>query len=269
MPGQSSQQLIQMEQEKKELPEWVLLKLGGSVITDKSGDCAIDRQRLRQIAGDIAGRTGGGMVIVHGAGSCGHPQARRHHLDRGLDEGNVAGIYPTHTAVARLNTAVVDALRMQDVEAAGLHPLALCVAENGRIASCETENLRLMLEWGMVPVLHGDVVMDRVRGACIVSGDQVVSYLATHLGIRRVGLATDVAGVLSEGSVVPRINRAAAESLEIGGSGNADVTGGMRGKLAELLDLADMGIESHIFHVARTSAFLDEKDHGGTVVIRR
>ncbi len=44
------------------------------------------------------------------------------------------------------------------------------------------------------------------------------------------------------------------------------MTGGMRGKVEELLRLSAQGIESHIFHVSRIGAFLDGKDHGGTVI---
>jgi len=76
----------------------------------------------------------------------------------------------------------------------------------------------------------------------------VVARLALALGSRRVGLATDVAGVLRGGSVIPRIDREILESLDIGGSAKTDVTGGMRGKIAELLILADAGIDSEIFH---------------------
>ena len=126
-----------------------------------------------------------------------------------------------------------------------------------------------MTEHGIVPVLHGDVVMDRLRGACIVSGDQLVTRLAVALGSRRVGLATDVAGVLQDGRVVPRIDRSTVETLDIGGSGNTDVTGGMRGKIAELLALADAGTEAHIFHVSKIGRFLDGDGHGGTTITRR
>ena len=62
-----------------------------------------------------------------------------------------------------------------------------------------------MLALGMVPAIHGDVVMDLSRGACIVSGDQFVRYLAVALKCNRVGLATDVPGVLDGGRVVPEI----------------------------------------------------------------
>jgi hypothetical protein len=37
------------------MPERVLLKLGGSVITDKGADCAVSHERLAAVACDIAG----------------------------------------------------------------------------------------------------------------------------------------------------------------------------------------------------------------------
>ena len=123
-----------------------------------------------------------------------------------------------------------------------------------------------MLALGAVPVIHGDVVMDLSRGACIVSGDQLVRYLAAALRISRVGLATDVPGVLDGGRVVPEITRRTVTDLHIGDSMHTDVTGGMRGKIEELLGLADAGTGSDIFHVSRVADFLAGSDHGGTSV---
>ncbi len=248
------------------MTERVVLKLGGSVITDKSGNCAIDHARLREIAGELAAHRETALVLVHGAGSCGHPEARRYRINDGLAGDNVPGVYETHTAVSSLNAAVVTALRDAGVEAIGIHPLDLCLAEDGRLVSFETRHIAEMTEHGIVPVLHGDVVMDRLRGSCIVSGDQLVTRLAAALGSRRVGLATDVPGVLANGAVVPRIDRATAATLDVGGSGNTDVTGGMRGKIAELLALADAGIDAHIFHVSKIGRFLDDTGHGGTTI---
>jgi len=104
------------------MTETVILKLGGSVITDKSGECAIDNARLREIAGDIA-RSAPKLVLVHGAGSCGHPEARRYRINDGLDAENVPGVYHTHAAVLRLNAAVVGALRDAGVERSVSTPL--------------------------------------------------------------------------------------------------------------------------------------------------
>jgi isopentenyl phosphate kinase len=243
-----------------------ILKLGGSVITDKRADCAINKEQLASIASAIAGARTDGIVVIHGAGSCGHPEAKRYHLDKGAKAGETEGIFVTHRAVSRLNDAVVLALREKGVAAVGVHPLHTGIAENGRLIGFECRHLEKMLALGMVPVIHGDVVMDLSIGACIVSGDQLVRYLAVGLKIRRVGLATDVPGVLDGGSVVPRITKGMMPELHIGSSMHTDVTGGMKGKIDELLGLADAGIGSDIFHVSRVADFLKKSDHGGTMV---
>ena len=249
------------------MSEGVILKLGGSILTDKSADCAINRESLATIAAAVAEAKADGIVIVHGAGSCGHPEAKRYHLDVGAVFGKTEGISVTHRAVSGLNDAVVTALREKGVAAAGVHPFHVAVAENGRLIGFECRHLEKMLSLGIVPVIHGDVVMDLIRGACIVSGDQLVRYLAAALQIHRVGLATDVPGVLDEGGrVVPVITRRTVPSLHIGNSKHTDVTGGMKGKIDELLGLADAGIGSDIFHVSRVGNFLAGSAHGGTSV---
>ena len=243
-----------------------ILKLGGSVITDKKADCAVNRGQLAQVASAIAGNRTSGIIVIHGAGSCGHPEAKRYHLDTGAKAGETDGIFVTHKAVSGLNDEVVRTLREKGVQAVGVHPLHLGIADNGRLIGFETRHIGKMLSLGMVPVIHGDVVMDLSRGACIVSGDQLVRYLAVDLKIRRVGLATDVPGVLDGGSVVMRITRRTVPELHIGNSTHTDVTGGMKGKIDELLGLADAGTGSDIFHVSRVGDFLQGRPHGGTLV---
>ena len=236
------------------MKERVIVKLGGSVITDKSdtsGDCRIRHSQLREIADHIAAHDDLDIIIIHGAGSCGHPQAKHHHLDKGLDSIYRAGIFITHQAVCHLNDA-----------------LDAGIAHDGRLISYECRPVDLLIRHGIVPVLHGDVVMDQQRGACIVSGDQLVSYLPRHMQVERIGLATDVAGVLDGNRVIPRIDRKSVASISLKGSGNTDVTGGMKGKIEELLRLAEDGNESNIFHVSRLGDFLSGHDHGGTIVTR-
>jgi isopentenyl phosphate kinase len=249
------------------MPEPILLKLGGSVVTDKRSPGTVDRAAIASIAAVLGGSDFAG-AIVHGAGSCGHPEAHRYGLAHGATRSTRTGIPVTHEAVASLNRAVVAALRGAGLDAVGIHPLASCTAEDGRIVSFEEEPLRLLLGLGCVPVLHGDVVMDRSRGACIVSGDQFVAHLAPRLGLSRVGLLTDVPGVLGPGGgVVPRVSRAGAGSLALGASATTDVTGGMGGKVAELLCLADKGISSHVFGADRLADFIAGRPHGGTEIV--
>lgn len=251
------------------MSEGTILKFGGSVITDKAKDCAIDYERLESIASEIAKRERFPLIIVHGAGSCGHPQARKYQLGEGLSSDTIEGVYFTHSAVRKLNDAVVEGLRRNGIPAIGVHPLDLCLTENGRLTNFEYRPLTLMVQLGMVPVLHGDVVMDTKRGAAILSGDQLISSLARSLHFKRVGVATDVNGVLRDGEVIPILSTNDVSTVAIGESRYTDVTGGMRGKLAELITLAVDNIESHIFHISRLGNFLDGIDHGGTIITWR
>jgi isopentenyl phosphate kinase len=246
--------------------ELVIIKLGGSIVTKKFENGVIDYSRIRMLAEQIAPYAGSTtLIIVHGAGSCGHPEAKAYDIPSGVTKENAEGIYVTHEAVSGLNHSVIAVLREAGIEAVSLSPFGCCLAENGRLVSAGISQIKAMLALGIVPVLHGDVVMDTKRGACIISGDQIIPYLAVRLGAKRIGLATDVGGVLSNGEIVPEITRKNVADINLGGSLNTDITGGMRGKINELLLLADDGIDSHIFAATRLADFLAGKNCGTLV----
>lgn len=232
--------------------EPVILKLGGSVITDKGAVKGVVREaELLRIAREVS-EYRGKMIIVHGAGSFGHTYAKRYGLDRNFDP---EGAIVTHESVKELASSVVHALNSFGVRAVAVHPMCCTVCKKGRIESMYLENIKIMLEKGFVPVLHGDVVMDSELGACVLSGDQIVPYLAKELGITRLGLGSAEDGVLDNtGKPVPEITPEKFESVKhyIGGSENTDVTGGMLGKVQELLELSKAsGITSHIFNAGK------------------
>ncbi|MDR0439274.1 MAG: isopentenyl phosphate kinase family protein [Methanocalculaceae archaeon] len=244
-----------------------ILKLGGSVVTRKSETGTINTIRIQEFAAQIAPIAKSvPLIIVHGAGSCGHPEAKHYHIQEGVTKSNAKGIAITHFAVRKLNEEFVLHLRAEGVDAICMHLICTSIAKNGRLVYSGEEQIKALLALGIVPVLHGDVVMDTVRGACIISGDQIVPAMAKALSATRVGVATDVPGVLAKGRVVPVISRGNIGTINLGDSVNTDVTGGMRGKVEELLLLADAGIPSHIFHISRIMDFLQDRDHGGTII---
>ena len=106
---------------------------------------------------------------------------------------------------------------------------------------------------------------------------QLIQYLAKNLSPRQVILGTDVDGVYNKN---PKTHDDAIffdkfTSLEdldtLEGTTNVDVTGGMVGKIKELLDLADLGIESKIINAeVEDNIFkvLENKDVKGTIISR-
>ncbi|AKB13876.1 MAG: isopentenyl phosphate kinase [Methanosarcina thermophila] len=246
--------------------EPVILKLGGSVITDKAADQGIVREAdLLRIAKEVS-EYRGKMIIVHGAGSFGHTYAKKYGLDMGFDP---EGVIITHESVKKLASRVVDALNEYGVRAIAVHPMGCTVCRNGRIESMYLDNIKLMLEKGFVPVLHGDMVMDLELGACVLSGDQIVAYLAKELRITRLGLGSAEDGVLdNNGKPILEITPETFETFKhhIRGSGSTDVTGGMLGKVQELLELSKTScITSYIFNAGKgnnTYRFLNGESIG-------
>src|SRR5208337_418327 len=141
-----------------------ILKIGGSVLTDKNKASAARPETITRIAREIGDSAGPGLILIHGAGSFGHHQAKEYKLTEGLNDWSIKGILPTHNAVKSLNKMVIDALQMSGVDALPVHPLSACTLKNGRIEGMFMDSIRLMLHAGIVPVLHGDVVMDSARG---------------------------------------------------------------------------------------------------------
>ncbi|WNY27365.1 isopentenyl phosphate kinase [Methanolapillus ohkumae] len=243
-----------------------VLKIGGSAVTDKNAKAGLAKEEeMRRIFKEIA-TFSGKIVIVHGAGSFGHTHAKAYGLDKGFHQ---EGVLITHDSVRLLNEMIVKGLREENIPAVPLHPFSFSVCEDGRIKSMFVDQISLMLDHGLVPVLHGDVCMDTVRGSCILSGDQSLPYVAEALCAKRVGLGSAADGVLdADGKVIPKITPKNFDSMKmhIGGSAGTDVTGGMLGKVSEILDLAKRaGIDSSIFNAntpGNVAAYLSGKNIG-------
>jgi isopentenyl phosphate kinase len=226
-----------------------ILKIGGSVLTDKARLESARFEVVERIAAEIAG-AGEGLILVHGAGSFGHIHAKNFGL---VERFSPEGVLQTHRSVVRLNDLVVESLTGAGSNPVPVHPLSSTILKDGRIDLMEIGPVVEMVNRGLLPVLHGDVAMDRVKGAGIVSGDQLVSHLARALKPEIVGLGTAVDGVIHNGELLAEVRRSDLSKIgsDLGPSAGVDVTGGMRGKLQELLDLADDGVSSTIFNAEK------------------
>jgi isopentenyl phosphate kinase len=246
----------------------IILKIGGSVITEKSSLSRAKEAEIDRISNEIASfkkYSDSQLILVHGAGSFGHPQAMKYRLIEGFD---AQGAYLTHASVKVLNSKVVETLNNAGAHALPVHPLSSCLLENGKIIDFQLGQIKVMLEKGIIPVLHGDVVMDRIKGTSVLSGDKIIPYLAVGLNASHIGAGSDVDGVLdNKDEVIKKITQYSFVDMKknIKGSSSPDVTGGMLGKVSELLELASFGISSRIFNASRkgmVSRFLYGEDVG-------
>jgi isopentenyl phosphate kinase len=233
-------------------PEAVLLKLGGSLITEKTDARGATRPAvIARLAAEIAGsvpRIAERIVLGHGSGSFGHVAAREHGIAEGLrSPGQLRGVSLTQERAAALHREVLSALA-----AAGLAPFSIapssCVVFSGaRAAEMAEEPLRLALAAGLLPVVYGDVVMDREQGVAICSTERILEMIAARLTVRRVLWLGETDGVYGEnGQVIPRLS--SLEGARFTSPKGTDVTGGMRHRVETALALARKGVRSVIFN---------------------
>lgn len=260
--------------------QMTLVKLGGSLITDKERPETPRMEVIRRLAAELAGSGLPGRLIVgHGSGSFGHVAAERYRVHEGLVLERLAGVSIVQQRAADLHRLVVGALAEAGAAPFSIAPSSTLVTAAGRPVDLAIEPLLLALDAGMVPVVYGDVVMDRERGAAIASTENV--FLALERALSDRGRSVDRAlwagatdGVLdAAGRRMPEI-RAVAGAGDVldatGGAAGTDVTGGMRHRVEAALELARRGVPSLIFDgtvPGHLAAALAGEDVGGTSVI--
>jgi len=231
--------------------ELVFLKLGGSLLTDKTRPQALRAGVLRRLAAEIAGaladRPDLRLLIGHGSGSFGHVAGRKYNTRAGVasPEG-WRGFAETARAAGLLNRHVMEALGEAGVPALAFQPSASAQCRDGELVAMEWQPIRAALDHGLTPVVYGDVAFDAARGGTIISTEEIFAWLAPQLAPRRIVLAGEVVGVLSAdpasgvaGELIEEITPAMWPQLvgALGGSHGVDVTGGMMAKVAAMLAL--------------------------------
>ncbi len=255
-----------------------LLKLGGSLITDKRGEKAFRQDVMRRIANEVEradNRSPQRLVIGHGSGSFGHVPANKYGTINGVhsDDG-WRGFTEVARVASELNELVTGELWNAGLPAMRIQPSASLIAHDGVPAQMDVMAIKAALDHGLIPVVHGDVAFDDVRGGTIISTESLFTYLAGRLAVRSIILAGEVPGVLDDsGRVIPQITPESAATIahNLGGSSGTDVTGGMLTKVTDMLRLViqNPSIRIHIINGLETDAVLHALlgDYSGGTVI--
>lgn len=241
-------------------PSTIFLKLGGSLITDKTQVEHARKPVIQRLAREIKAarevRPELQLVLGHGSGSFGHVAAKKHGTRAGVkDRSGWLGYATVAAAAARLNQIVTDIFVAEGVPVVSLPPSASARCDDGRLSYLDTFVLRALLEHNLVPLVQGDVALDTVRGATIISTEDVFLYLVREFQPTHILLAGEVAGVYEHPAkrdpIIPVITPGNVEQYTsaLGGSHGTDVTGGMSAKVNQMLGLVQRypSIEARIF----------------------
>ena len=254
-----------------------LIKLGGSIITRKrESEPCLDRQNVSRIAEEIAAFLGKGssaLVIVHGAGSYGHPIAGKYNLADGLN-GNIVPLAQCQALMNQLNAIICLELAAKNVPAYPFQLSAGSMSSNKKISDFNVGLMEKLLALNVVPVIFGTPAYDEKQECSIISGDQIISRLSSELKASRVVFATDVDGIFdknpdvhNDARLIRSLDSDGLKKVEADASSAADVTGGMDGKIKWIRAMKDL--TCHVINGNVPEALagaLSGDDRTGTVI---
>ena len=250
------------------MSELVLLKLGGSVITDKSQPFTVREDVIRRLGREIRQALDDHpdlqLILGHGSGSFGHVVARKHKTREGVVDADEVlvqeswrGFVETAVAAARLNRLVSDMLLEEGIPVVSYQPSASARCRRGDLMYLDTHPMKQVLEAGLVPLIYGDVAVDAIQGFTIISTEQIFDNIARELQPTRIILAGIVDGVY-DGDPLTKVGTSRYEKITrdnweeveaaLGGSHATDVTGGMFSKVRDMyhLVLAQPPLQVHV-----------------------
>ncbi len=239
------------------MTELIFLKLGGSLITDKTKPYSPRFDSLKRLAEEIHTvlhrQPQMRLVVGHGSGSFGHQAAAEawaphpYPPPEGSSSDGPApfwrGFEEVWFRASQLNRYVVEALHETGTAVVSFPASASACAEAGQIKEWDTGPIETALDQGLVPLIFGDIVFDTAKGGTILSTEMLMFRLAQRLKPRTILLAGLEAAVWADFPArqqkVGKITPGSFDSVSgrIGGSHGTDVTGGMRSKVEEMLGL--------------------------------
>ena len=264
-----------------------VIKLGGSLLTDKSKPYTYRKQVLNSVAREIKECLDEGLIqsliLLHGVGSYGHPPVLEHNLHKGfLGPEQLLPLSKTQESVATLRHIIVKELQNAGIPVCLMYPSSMVTAEKMRMTNYFLDPLRGFVSVGMVPLLGGDILIDSVMGWSVGSGDQLAAIIANEFGAKRLIFASDVAGIYesdpkvnSEATLIETVdlNQLDATLKRMGASETADASGKMKGKLKSLTPAIpairkglEVGLLSMMEH-GNLKAFLEGKPTAATRIV--
>eukprot|EP00029_Vermamoeba_vermiformis_P004150 TRINITY_DN14680_c0_g1_i1.p1 TRINITY_DN14680_c0_g1~~TRINITY_DN14680_c0_g1_i1.p1 ORF type:complete len:301 (+),score=57.39 TRINITY_DN14680_c0_g1_i1:46-948(+) len=253
-----------------------IVKLGGSALTIKSQFETLNFNSinalgslLQQTISDFKNHHDREMrlIIVHGAGSFGHFQAKQFKVTEGIKgpDGTVRedrvtqlkqGVVQTRISVTKLNHIVVTALAQKGLPVIGCSPCAnwkieTQYHEDGKkvlVLQDNVSEIESLLCSGFIPVLHGDAMLDSNphQMATILSGDVIMRHLAVKFNCTRTVFISDVEGICTAPPTDP--TSCLIRQIDVTADGHyemkletsqleCDVTGGILGKIKAAINI--------------------------------
>ena len=242
-----------------------ILKIGGSVITNKKLDSSLNFDVVKNISEEIAKWLADNgenkLILTVGGGSFGHPLAHQYQINSPAKDKSPLGFVRTVTNVQKMANQIANIFQNNGVSLMSISPSSIFTTDKGKISASYLNAIIFALQNSLIPFLWGDAVFDTTHTYRVLSADQINTYLFENLELLEVVYGTNVDGIFSSD---PSIDRS-AELIEIVNNQNydhvlsllsrpkyLDVTKGMLGKLEEIHNISRRPLKSKIFNALKS-----------------
>jgi isopentenyl phosphate kinase len=222
----------------------ILLKLGGSLLTEKNTPFSIRDDVVESSVNQII-NADEKIILIHGGGSFGHPFAKKFNISNGLDSSipnQILGLAKTHQSMIKFNNYLVGCFLEKNYPSLSIQPSSIFIKDSRVISNKFLDVIETTLDLNILPILYGDVILDKQGSFSIISGDQIIFELCQNLPNYRVlkvvfamesdGLYVVDKSKKEKSKLVTECNYEELENLQLADLGQKiDVTGGIKGKL--------------------------------------
>jgi isopentenyl phosphate kinase len=217
----------------------ILIKLGGSIITNKQKPLSPRRKTIDSILKEI-GKIKEPVIIVHGGGSYGHYWSVKYDMHTRPAKTSPKGVAIVKNSMVELNKIILDSAVKNKINSYCLPPTDFM---NGNKAiKSKILTINDISKSGLTPITFGDALWFGQKKSYILSGDVIMTIIGKILKPRLSLFVLDVDGVYSDLKTKKLIYDFKKEKPEIKNN-KMDVTGGMTRKITEANNMAKAGLK--------------------------
>ena len=216
----------------------ILIKLGGSIITNKEKPLSPRRKTIESLVKSLK-RIDEPMILVHGGGSFGHYWSVKYDMHTKPRKYNIKGVSIVKNSMIDLNKIILDAMIKSRLNPYCLPPTDFMKGD--KPIPAKVKEIEKISKSGLIPVTFGDALWYGQNKTYILSGDKIMTHLSRILKPRLCIFALNEDGLYSDLKTKKLIQELKGESPKIS-ENKMDVTGGMTRKVEEASKISKMGM---------------------------
>ncbi len=216
----------------------ILIKLGGSIITNKEKPLSARRKTINNLVKSLK-KINEPMIIVHGGGSYGHYWSVKYDIHTKERKYDLRGVAIVKNSMIELNKIILDSLLKNRLNPYCLPPTDFM--SGNKPISKKVKEIEKIARSGLIPVTYGDALWYGQKKTYILSGDKIMTHLAKILNPRLCIFVLNEDGLYSDLKSKKLIYELKGEHPLIS-ENKMDVTGGMSRKVEEASKISKMGM---------------------------